>query len=353
MPDSALFDLGGALRIRIRGPSRGALPDLNRKFRAFAVPDQGPADIEAEIGPFVPDAAGTTHVDHQYRIREGHISFGEDIGGVRFRCEISSLHGPTTRVRFQGRPSGSPAERFLYPDLAFHNHVLQPLAEAKLGLRGLFLLHAAGVSRNGRAALLIGRGMSYKTTYAFRLVREGMAFLGDDLVMFGGGRVLPFPVHAGLFGALAASGIRDESQVRGARKAALAWRLGRGPDRTPPLSGPARPERALLFDIVSGRERPEAFALEARAAAAKAGINARMEWEPERPAKYRLGNFLDAYHLIFPGNPLDGHWERHGAALRGLLQGAACHRIETAPGWSEAALGLVRGLADPERPDPG
>jgi HPr Serine kinase C-terminal domain len=52
-----------------------------------------------------------------------------------------------------------------------------------LSLHGLFCLHAACVSLDGRGILLTGDSGAGKTTTAISLVKEGLAFLGDDLVL--------------------------------------------------------------------------------------------------------------------------------------------------------------------------
>ena len=60
------------------------------------------------------------------------------------------------------------------------------------------VLHAATVTREGRALLLAGASGRGKTSLALRLVREGWSFAGDDLVALSedGGHILPLPFAA-------------------------------------------------------------------------------------------------------------------------------------------------------------
>ena len=149
MGDTALFDIRGACRIRIRGLARHALEDLNEKYAHFRVEDRGDADIHVDIGPFRPDLAGTTHVDHQYYLRRDYVYFTESLPGIFLEAEINGLEGNRTEVRFHAKASPFKPAHLLYPDLLLHSHLLQPLLEANLGLKGFFLLHGRGWPRAG------------------------------------------------------------------------------------------------------------------------------------------------------------------------------------------------------------
>lgn len=80
--------------------------------------------------------------------------------------------------------------------LASHIFFMIPFMEL-LKRRGLYSLHAAGLSVDGKGLLLPGESGSGKTTLAVALVRAGLDFLGDDMVFLSDGprgvRVLAFP----------------------------------------------------------------------------------------------------------------------------------------------------------------
>ena len=81
--------------------------------------------------------------------------------------------------------------------LLSHPMLTLPLLE-QLKRRGLYSVHAAGVSRAGRALLIVGSTGSGKTTLALALARSGrFDFLGDDLLFLttdtGQSRVHAFP----------------------------------------------------------------------------------------------------------------------------------------------------------------
>jgi hypothetical protein len=60
------------------------------------------------------------------------------------------------------------------------HRIIMPLLVEALRQRGLFMLHAAALARNGRAALFPAPSGAGKTTITLALLRAGFAFLSDD-----------------------------------------------------------------------------------------------------------------------------------------------------------------------------
>jgi hypothetical protein len=109
-------------------------------------------------------------------------------------------YGPRLRVlcepeRGRARLAAlEPAEEDLWP--LSHPLFTLPLVEL-LKRRGLYAVHAAGLSEGGRALLLAGHSGSGKSTLTVALVRAGLGFLGDDTLLLSrrpeGLRILAFP----------------------------------------------------------------------------------------------------------------------------------------------------------------
>ncbi len=109
-------------------------------------------------------------------------------------------HGP--RLRVLAEPgAGRVRMSALGPDegdlwLLSHPLFTVPLAEL-LKRRGLYSLHAAGLTWNGRSLVLPGTSGSGKSTLSLALVRAGFGFLGDDTLFLArrpeGLRLLAFP----------------------------------------------------------------------------------------------------------------------------------------------------------------
>ncbi len=328
--------------LEIEGLSHFSLPDLNEKFRSFKADSLPASRIKIKIGPFVPDLAGTTNVDHQYFIRRSYLYFQESLPGMDFSAEIQGLEEEVTEVRFHlTRKSRLSAANLLYPDAALHAYVLQPLLECKLSGQGLFLMHAGGVAKDGRASLFVGRGGSFKTTYCYRHVQKGFEFLGDDLVMFDREKVYPFPIHAAYFDYHIRQGLNSESDLVGARKIAAIFHLYNPPAPSFKLSGPAVPTEVTVIHPREEWAAPTLRPISLSLAVDKINRNNRMERSSSVPSKYQVGNFLNAYGLIFPDNVYSGIQAQSLACLERLLAGSKARLLETDSRWHEENLAAL------------
>ncbi|MFA5802745.1 MAG: hypothetical protein WC911_09770 [Thermoleophilia bacterium] len=70
----------------------------------------------------------------------------------------------------------------LQSDWLITNLFFYPLWAQLLKECGLFPIHAAGLVKNGRASLLLGRSGSGKSTLSLHLVRSGFGILSDDTI---------------------------------------------------------------------------------------------------------------------------------------------------------------------------
>ncbi len=82
----------------------------------------------------------------------------------------------------QKQAVGFTEKDLLKSDWLITNMFFYPLWGQLLKEMGLFPLHAAGLVKNGRSCLFLGRSGSGKSTLTIRLVREGFRLLSDDTV---------------------------------------------------------------------------------------------------------------------------------------------------------------------------
>lgn len=171
---------------------------INLKFDAFKVKSVPRPDIVLNISPFAPASQGCYLVDHGYHVKENYLFCREAEGKAGWELEVSGVEEGNTVVNFWTRRNFS-IESLINPDWLAQSFLLR-IIEYKLAGRGSILLHAAAVSKDGKACLLGGRGGSHKTTLCMDFVRRGgYRCLSDDRVIVSGNKVYGFPLHQSLF----------------------------------------------------------------------------------------------------------------------------------------------------------
>lgn len=331
---NALLDLHG-LRMRMTGLADAAVPDLNTRLHWFDVPDDGrPADLEVAIGEFTPDLAGCLATDRRYWARPGYLYVEEGDKGLSWRAEIDGLErrpGEPLRIRFAHGPWNRRRIPWrLFPDMIMHLYILWPILECELAARGLYMVHAGAVERDGRALLVAGRGGVNKTATVAELVRRGWRPMSDDFVLLargpdGGTRVLALPTSPRWFEFQLRHMEREDLSL--VDKLRLLRVLYRRREVGLELVREARLSRIALVYTVEGQDRPETSVLESGAAAEKLELNCRMERTTYVGLKYVIGRFLEGYRYVVPDSSYGAAWDALGPALRGLVEGVPCRRI--------------------------
>lgn len=296
------------LRLRVSAPDE-VLRAFHARLASLPSNGNGPPDLLFEVGSGELERPEGARTVYEPPLGEVVYHDGRDLlylehGNLRVLCEPAA-----GRVRF----SASSLEG---EDLWFLSHPLfsVPMMEL-LKRRGLFGVHAAGASLDGRALVLAGTSGSGKSTLSVALARAGFGFLGDDTLFLDlrreVPRVLAFPDEIDL----------TEQSVSFFPDLQLApspagWRkrqLRADPARIVWESEPA----VLVFPRVSGRPRSELRAVDAG--------EALLELAP---------NVL----LTEPASS-----QAHLDALAGLARASRCWRLETGTDLDEAVR-LLREL---------
>lgn len=116
--------------------------------------------------------------------------------GPRRFLKLDSMARVTADVE-QGVGAGFAEKELLKSDWLVTNLFFYPLFGQLLKVNGLFPLHAAGLVKDGKASLFLGRSGSGKSTLSLSLVRGGFSILSDDTVFLrnkdGELEILSFP----------------------------------------------------------------------------------------------------------------------------------------------------------------
>lgn len=347
------YNIHQALKIRIRGLSPWTLEAFNCLYSFFKAgnlgedgngeTDKNQPDISVEMGSFKPDLAGCANVDHKFFIRRNYLYFRASDKGLHWEAEIRGLDmagiGPI-QVRFF-----APASNRLkfpwcfFPDLILTLYVLNPLMELMLWKKGYFLLHSAGVAKEGQACLVAGRGGAHKTTFTMGLLRQGWKLLGDDMVLLHGGKVLAFP-----------SVVQELDYLIRARKTEDLGLLGQfGLFRHLAANGPlalqvseaAIPTTVNLVRVKDVKVASVHAGWDLDAMVASLVANHLMERICYVDFKFSTTSFLDAYEYVFPNVGFRHYPLELAASLKEHFSLSKCRILDIPFHWDPHHLDLL------------
>ncbi len=147
--------------VRLRGPASGGGIEIFLRN----MPPSGESRREAVSGELVFEAPGLSAIrtEHGYHLRSQGSFLNLDLGSCKAEGSLS--------CSFLNAPPSDQRGLFLFAFLLL------------LSGRGLYGLHAAGVSWNECGFLLAGSSGSGKTTLTCALARSGWQYLSDDAVL--------------------------------------------------------------------------------------------------------------------------------------------------------------------------
>ncbi len=348
---NALYDIHG-LWIRMTGLTDAAAPDINTRLHWFEIADDGrPADIDVAIGDFEPRLQGCLTLDRRYWARPGYLYLEESDKGLAWRADVEGLDGgpaDAIRIRFAHRPPNRRRIPWrLFPDLVMHLYVLWPILECRLAARGLYLVHAGAVERDGLALVVSGRGGANKSALVAELVRRGWRPMSDDFVLLrpverGGAEVLAFPTSPRWFEFQVRYKVAEALSL--VDKVRLLWFLYRKRRVGTDFVRQARLERIAILQIVEGGGGGDTPRLASRAAAESLELNCRMERTSYVGHGMIIGRFLEAYRYVVPESAFGHEWDGLGGALERMLAGAAAHRIVAGRWFNRRLADVVESL---------
>jgi hypothetical protein len=226
-----------------------------------------------------------------------------------------------------------------FPEMVLNLYVLNPLLDLLFRRKGHYLLHAAGVEKDGRACLIAGRGGAHKTTFVMQLMRRGWNVLGDDMVLLRDAAVLAYPTVAEQLEYL--HGHCETEAMDLGKKLGLFRFLAMGEGRGLPVTIEAK---AACVNLVFVRDCAAPALREgwdAESLVSSLAVNHLMERNTYVGFKFSTAAFLDAYAFVFPEAGLQRYPADLAEALRRGLSGLPFRVLEIPRRWDARALDLL------------
>lgn len=326
------YNIHDILKFKITRGRRHGLRDLiNLKFSFFEVEDIDSPDITLNIGKFTPLNENGYLVDHKYYVKENYFYCKDSEGKAKWEVEITGFEDGNTTINFDGGVTG--LQSIINPDFIAQNLLLR-IIEYKIGRKGYFLAHSAGISKNGQAYVLAGRGGTFKTSLCMDFVRRaGFEFLGDDHVIVHKDLVFNFPMSLKVFGFMC-DHLPTEDSWNISNKTRFAKYLWDNKGKKDNLIkvGEQSKLKNLIFIVRTNKEKIVKKDLSLKEAVDKLITNNRLEdfislggmgINSGPHFKYTL-----AYSYIFPDSRIARQREESGTMLRNILENAPIYEIE-------------------------
>lgn len=318
------YNLHDILKFKIVRDKRYGLRDLiNLKFSFFEIETIDNPDITLNIGKFIPSNENCYLVDHKYYIKENYFYCKDSEGKVKWVVEITGFEEGHTTINFNGRIRRF--QSFINPDFIAQS-VLLRIIEYKLSRKGYFLAHAAGISKDGKAYVLAGRGGTFKTSLCMDFIRKaGFEFLGDDRVILHKDMAFSFPMGSNVFGFMC-SHLQTENSWNLFNKLRFARYLWDKKDKRESSIKVGKPAKigSLLFIVKTNKKAITEREIPLKEAVDKLITNNRLEdFISLGGIGINSGPFLKyalAYAFIFPDSEIATHQSYLERELERILE---------------------------------
>lgn len=188
------YSINGLLRLRVLDrtgtPGTGFIHKQLSSFLTEETGQQPDLIVSQEKNLSTCSQLGVS--DNKYHVGEDQVCWSSSYKLGSWQVAIDGLESPPVRVTFSGN-------RFAPKYIFFH--VVEPLINYLLALKGSILLHSSGVGDGYRGYVFASRSGAGKTSLALHLLNSGLPqFLGDEfLILTEKGCVASFPLSINLF----------------------------------------------------------------------------------------------------------------------------------------------------------
>lgn len=183
---------------------RSVLDKTRSQFANFISGDGGTIDFRVEIGPFGRRNRSSYVLDDRYCVGKDYFFCRDKRKFAKWALEVNGVETfPVVRLRT------NLAGYYTVP-----LNVTEFMIQYMLLRKGMALVHASGVVKDGVCWLFAARGGAGKTTLALSLIDDGFGYLGDNFVLLDRGRAWSFLSPLNIFTYNRARIIREHLNAR-------------------------------------------------------------------------------------------------------------------------------------------
>jgi hypothetical protein len=160
------------------------LDDIYKEYKNFETESMVNPDFTIYIGDFIPSNDNTTIVDNKYFIKYDYFYCTDTYKSAKWKLEMSGFEDGDMKVKIYSEN--------IYTNMVISGLLVDPLINFKLTEKGLSLVHASCISKDGNGFMFTAQGGGGKTSIALYSVERGFNFLGDNFAIIDKGFVRSF-----------------------------------------------------------------------------------------------------------------------------------------------------------------
>lgn len=308
------------------------LRDIDLELHPFRVENITDPDVIFNIGKFTPSNNDCYIVDQKYYVKENYLYCEDLLGNVKWKVEIFGFEKGKTIVNFD---YSTLRLKSLISHLSIETFLLKPIIWYKLSEKGYYMIHAAGVSKNGQAYIFPGRGGSFKTTLVKDFIKKaGFNYLGDDFVILHRNNVLSFPTYLPLFSFVYSNKKGEHLSIIDKVKFIVHLWVGRyGRYSNIPVDKSATLKSIFFVSKINKDKKISIKELSLKEAIDKLIENNKMEIQsaPDFLSDFSFGpyyTYMLAYSYVFPNSLVAKCWDSLKENLESILKNIPIYEIE-------------------------
>jgi len=288
-------------------------------------------DIYFYIGKFIPSNKDCYLVDHRYYIRNNYFYCKDSLGRESWEVEINSFEYGKTVVNYSYSYK-TWNSKALISRFSIETFLLRPLIYYKLSERGYFMIHSAGVSKNGEAYIFPARGGAFKTTFVMDFIKKAkFNYLGDDRVILHRGEVLSFPAHLILFNYIYSNKNNEYLNLMDKIRFVNSLRQNNYYNVNVPIVKSAK-LKLVCFIEKTNKSNVIIQKLDLKDAIDKLIDSTKMEMSSisDNIVGFSLGpyyRYMQAYSYVFPESKVAKYWDELKQNYKAILKGIPIYQI--------------------------
>jgi hypothetical protein len=285
----------------------------------------------------VPSRDNCLIIDDSYFVKENYLYCRDSYGRAGWELEISGFDADGTRLRVHPNAMG----KMLVPEL-----LINPLLWFKMNQKGYPVIHAAGVTSNGKACIFAGQGAAGKSTIALSMVAKGYKLLSDHFLILNKEQVLRFPAPLHLTDFNISPFVKSNMKAKQKNLFMLSQLFHKATGKR--IAVKISPRNLFPEQIEDKASLHAVFFLLLPRGTLKIEAISKEEFIEHMVANQRLESlpfirYMLEYSYIFPESSVASYWERFRQNLNQSLGSAACfYRLEVPLSYSDETLNQIR-----------